>query len=231
MDKIEVSILDHNLYENFPTFLAKLTQRGHMITCMDDLTKIRPEFRSVPNEKLVRLPHTTIMRMNYVTIAIVGLSTKALTQLRTHAKRATCISTSTQYSSYENRNNNYVIPEGLSHHAGAQMRGAYNKVQEIYSDLILSGVDKDKAGYLLPQGLRKAFIMHANIDDWRYILRTRLCRRNTEEVQHICNMIYKQICDINPVWLKGCLPECAYTKCKEGSFCCGKPIDKKEYEI
>lgn len=231
MDKIEVKILAHNL-NGMPLFLAKLTQRGHQITCMKDLEELyESSINKVPSERLIKLPHTTIQRMCFVTVAITGLSTKALTQLRTHAKRATCISTSTQYSSYEGREDNFVMPPDLTEMQQNKMRAAYNAIQGWYTNLIeVEKADKDLVGYLLPQGLRKAFVMHANIDDWNYILSTRLCHRNTKEVQHICKLIYKAIRDINPVWVSKALPKCVYGQCPEGNFCCGVKFDKGEID-
>ena len=231
MDKIEVKILGHNL-SGMPLFLAKLTQRGHQITCMKDLEELyESSITKVPSERLIKLPHTTIQRMCFVTVAITGLSTKALTQLRTHAKRATCISTSTQYSSYEGREDNFVMPPDLTEMQQNKMRAAYNAIQGWYANLIeVEKADKDLVGYLLPQGLRKAFIMHANIDDWSYILSTRLCHRNTKEVQHICKLIYKAIRDINPVWVSKALPKCADGACPEGNFCCGQKFEKGEVD-
>ena len=231
MDKIEVKILGHNL-SGMPLFLAKLTQRGHQITCMKDLEELyESSITKVPSERLIKLPHTTIQRMCFVTVAIAGLSTKALTQLRTHAKRATCISTSTQYSSYEGREDNFVMPPDLTEMQQNKMRAAYNAIQGWYTNLIeVEKADKDLVGYLLPQGLRKAFIMHANIDDWNYILSTRLCHRNTKEVQHICKLIYKAIRDINPVWVSKALPKCADGACPEGNFCCGQKFEKGEVD-
>ena len=231
MDKIEVKVLSHGL-NGMPLFLAKLTQRGHQISSMKDLEDLyESSINKVPSERLIKLPHTTIQRMCTITIAITGLSTKALTQLRTHAKRATCISTSTQYSSYEGREDNFVIPQGLTEMQRNKMIAAYNAIQGYYNNLIeYEGLDKDLASYILPQGLRKAFIMSANIDDWNYILSTRLCHRNTKEVQHICKLIYKAIRDINPVWVSKALPKCAEGQCPEGNFCCGQKFDKGEVD-
>lgn len=73
MDKIEVKILAHNL-NGMPLFLAKLTQRGHQITCMKDLEELyESSINKVPSERLIKLPHTTIQRMCFVTVAITGL--------------------------------------------------------------------------------------------------------------------------------------------------------------
>ena len=53
--------------------------------------------------------------------------------------------------------------------------------------------DKDKAGYLLPQSLRKCLIISGNFPAWQYMLSLRLCNRNTREVQYICQQILQQI--------------------------------------
>ncbi len=230
MDKIEVKILDHNLNKNFVTFLAMLTQRGSEINSMRDIEALYQKVvDKAPRDALIKLPHTTIQRMNYVTIAICGLSTKAVSQLRTHAKRCTCISTSTQYSSYENRADNYVFPSNIDDLDKTMMEQAYKNIQRAYNDL-LKFADKDAVGYLLPQGLRKAFIMSANIDDWNYILRTRLCHRNTKEVQYICKLIYNAIKAIDPVWVSNALPLCSNGKCPEGKFCCGQLYKEGELD-
>jgi len=223
MKQIEVKILDHNL-NGMATFLAMLTQRGHKITSMQDIINLYDKIKEKsPSKDLLTLPHTTIKRMNYITIAIVGLSTKAVSQIRTHATRLTFISTSTQYSSYEGRKDNYVIPNGLD-----DLKADYDKIQQMYNDLITKGVDKDKAGYILPQGLRKALIISGNLDAWQYVIQTRLCRRNTEETQHIMRLIYKAIYDINPVFVSGMMPTCINNKCREGKFSCGKKLTEQE---
>lgn len=223
MENIEVKILDHNL-NGMPKFLAQFTQRGHEITCMDDILQLyNKTIKGAPSEKLFSLPHPTLKRMNYLTIAICGLSTKAVSQIRTHATRLTFMSTSTQYSSYEKRKNNWVLPEGFDKEAEEQMLEAYKSVENIYADLIRRGIDKDKVGYLLPQGLRKALIISGNLDDWRYVISLRLCHRNTKEVQHIMQLILKEITkECGKEYTIGMLPECVYGPCKEGKFCCGK---------
>lgn len=222
MNKIEVKILDHNL-NGMARFLAKLTQRGHEIGCMDDVVKLYDDsIKTAPGKSLMALPHSTIRRMNYITVAISGLSTKAVSQLRTHAKRLTFISTSTQYSSYEGKSDNYVIPAGLEKNVEKKLQTALDVAQFLYTELINEGVDKDKVGYLLPQGLRKTLIISGNLDDWRYVIQTRLCHRNTEEVQYISRLIYQAIEAIDPIYTTGMLPPCVDGACQEGKFCCGE---------
>ena len=224
MNRIEVDIIGASL-NPMPKFLARLTQRGHLIENMNDLRDILncAVMSGAPSEALMTLPHGTIKRMNYITVAITGLSTKAVSQLRTHAKRLTFVSTSTQYSDFSGCNDNYVIPDGLSDEAKRVMHDAYNSIQHMYEKLINLGVDKDKASYLLPQGLRKALVISGNLDDWNYVMRTRLCRRNTEEGRYVMKEIKRQIeKGFGKAYTVDMYPNCVKDKCLEGKFCCGR---------
>ena len=193
MNKIEVKILDHNL-NGMPKFLAKLTQRGHLINSMKNVEDLyENNVYTTPSEYLLNLEHSTIRRMNYITVAITGLSTKCVSQLRTHATRLTFLSTSTQYSSYENREDNFVMPAGLTEYDKEAFRKACDNIQAEYAKLLKLGVDKDAAGYILPQALRKTLIISGNLDAWQYVIRLRLCNRNTLETQHVMRLIYTEI--------------------------------------
>lgn len=222
MNKIEVMILDHNL-NGMPKFLARLTQRGDRINSMKDLKSLYDDSISTPPSKsLMTLPHSTIRRMNYMTVAITGLSTKCVSQLRTHATRLTFLSTSTQYNSYQDRDDNYVVP-ALDQESYERVKEAYDTIQKTYKELIDDGIDKDKVGYLLPQGLRKALIISGNLDAWQYVLSLRLCHRNTEETQLVARMIYDEIVKVaGKEYTEGMLPPCVEGECKEGKFCCGE---------
>lgn len=222
MDKIKVRILKHD-FDGMPLFLAKLTQRGSQINSMEDLLKLYEEnVHKQPSAGLLKLPHTTIQRMCNMTVAIFGLSTKAVSQLRTHATRLTFISTSTQYSEYSGVQDPYTIPPGLNPAEYAVAVDALQRIHEAYSQLSSLTGDRDKASYLLPQGLRKCLIVSGKFPDWQYVLQTRLCNRNTKEVQYICQLILQEMNDkCGKVWADQCLPTCCSTGCREGKFCCG----------
>ena len=229
MDNIKVKILEHN-FNGTPIFLARMTQRGHLINNIDDLLKLyKDNINKTPSKDLLKLPHSTIFRMNYLTVAIYGLSTKAVSQLRTHATRLTFMSTSTQYSEFTGQECPYVIPEGLSEEQQEELKTAFTNAHIAYTKCFDDIKDKDKAGYLLPQGLRKCLVISGNFPAWQYMLSLRLCNRNTREVQYICELILDAItkeCGKN--WADVCLPSCVDGKCKEGKFCCGHPyIDKR----
>jgi thymidylate synthase (FAD) len=227
MNRVEVTILHGNI-DGTPKFLAQLTQRGHLINDIDDVWNLYSNTVStIPSEYLLKLPHTTIQRMNYLTVAISGLSTKAVSQLRTHAKRLTFISTSTQYSDFSGCEDNYVVPYGLTVEQIDAFKKFYQDAQTAYEQLQAMGVDKDRASYLLPQGLRKVLIVSGNLDDWNYVMRTRLCHRNTDEVQRIMRYILDEVERVfGKEYCVNMLPPCVNGKCLEGKFSCGKKFKR-----
>ena len=221
MKEIKVKILNHS-FNGMPLFLAKLTQRGNELNSIDDIIQLyNDNINRTPSKKLLSLPHSTIFRMCELTVAIYGLSTKAVSQLRTHATRLTFVSTSTQYSEFTNLELPYVIPEGFENNKAYKL--ALKNIHDDYKNLFELTSDKDKSGYLLPQSLRKCLIIHGNFPAWQYMLSLRLCNRNTREVQYICEQILQAINDeCGKVWADMCLPNCCISGCKEGKFCCGK---------
>lgn len=217
---IEARILNHN-FNGMPLFLAKLTQRGEKISNMNDLLQLYHDcIHKVPSNALLSLPHSTIKRMCHLTVAITGLSTKCVSQLRTHAKRATFMSTSTQYSAFDKRKDNF------DDFGNKYMREAYNIVEEAYRKCLENGVDKDIASYLLPQALKKSLVIDANLADWEYMMQTRLCYRNSLETQEVMRKIRQEISHYcGREWVINMVPNCMLQGCQEGKFSCGRKFE------
>lgn len=230
MDKIQVCILSTSNMNGFPLFLARLTQRGSEINDMKGVLRLLDDaVEKEPSKEFMRLPHTTLRRMSHITVAITGLSTKAVSQLRTHATRLTFLSTSTQYSQYDGVSNAFVIPLNVTGENAEKMREYFVKVQEMYKDLLDSGIDKDSASYLLPQGLRKALIIDGTLDAWEYVMQTRLCNRNTREVQEIMWQIREKLkAYYGESFVTNMKPHCYIDGCKEGKLRCHKSFIHKE---
>lgn len=226
MNKIKVKILDHS-FNGMPMFLAKLTQRGSQVTTMEQLMELYDDnIKETPSPRLLGLPHDTISRMCYMTVAICGLSTKAVSQLRTHATRLTFISTSTQYSEFTKVDDPYVIPMGLNDDQRRYYETAMTLHHAAYQDLHKDVGDKDTTGYMLPQSLRKSLIVSGHFPAWRYVLQLRSCNRNTKETKYISELIIEAMRQIGlGVWADLCLPRCTTTLgCPEGNFTCGEGI-------
>ena len=244
MRNIEVAVLNeaHDCPAGMMMFLAKLTQRGHNIHCMDDLMKLYND--SIGHHKtavnVANLPHGTIKRFTPITVAIVGASRRFLAQARTHQVGFNYVSASLQYSDYSGAAD-FVVPYALieAERRGKWIVTEYAKTPtQYYLDSCRQGMidyrniakltDNDTAGYAAPQGLRNILIMQANHEAWSYFIRTRGCNRNTNETQYVTLRIWEELLKTpdGEEMFANIGPDCMYGACREGKMCCGQPLKK-----
>lgn len=248
MNKIEVAVL-HEAHDNpagMMMFLAKLTQRGHSIQCMDDLKKMYNDtMEHHPGaERVVQLPHSTIKRFAPITVAIVGASRRFLAQARTHQVGVNYVSASLQYSDYSGVGQ-FVVPYAITKKDREDCQEAHNlgfePVPDIYRDLYLQtcmdalatyeelakATDNDTAGYAMPQGLRNILVIQANHEAWQHFIRLRTCNRNTNETQYTMLLIWEALLKTaeGEEMFKFAGPDCVYGQCREGKMSCGKPMN------
>lgn len=235
MKQIEVAVIDrHDDPAQMMMFLAKLTQRGHKITCMDDLKELLSKSAQPKSESAARvaaLPHGSIKRFTPITVAIVGASRRFLAQARTHQVGFNYVSASLQYSDYSGKAQ-FVVPYNLLKAEAEGKSGLvdlYLKSCEASMDdyaVIAKEVDNDTAGYAAPQGLRNILIMQANHQAWSYFIMLRGCNRNTVETQYVTLRIWEELLKTpyGQEMFKMTGPNCLYGTCREGSFSCGDPL-------
>lgn len=238
MRNIEVAVLNeaHDCPAGMMMFLAKLTQRGHNIHCMDDLMKLYND--SIGHHKtavnVANLPHGTIKRFTPITVAIVGASRRFLAQARTHQVGINYVSASLQYSDYTGKAD-FVVPYALMQYDKAHpdahfVEGYLTACKNAMTDynLIAAATDNDTAGYVAPQGLRNILIIQANHEAWMHFIRLRGCNRNTVETQYVTMRIWEELLktEDGEEMLHYAGPDCMYGMCREGKMCCGKPLKK-----
>ena len=88
MKKIEVKILNPESIDQAEKLMvcaARLTQRGHQISCLDDFMDLyeKPYQRSTV-ANLVKLPHPTIQKFGIINVVVVGASRRFLAQITRH---------------------------------------------------------------------------------------------------------------------------------------------------
>lgn len=250
MRNIEVAVLSeaHSCPAGMMTFLAKLTQRGHNISNMDDLLKLymNSMFNHNSAKNIAALPHGTIKRFSPITIAIVGASRRFLAQARTNQVGFNYVSASLQYSDYTSKAA-FTVPYSIIEHdteaiTSGNVFGNYS-LTEAYTEACLSALetyesiaartDNDTAGYVMPQGLRNVLVMQGNHEAWSYFIRLRACNRNTDETAYVATRIWEELlktADGKELFAYAG-PDCLYGKCREGKMTCGSPIvvsDKAE---
>ena len=239
MRNIEVGILQEPANaEKMSIFLARLTQRGHQISSLDDLYELfeKPVKNPQLRLNLSGLEHGTIKRFDSYTVAIIGASRRFLAQIRTH-QHADFVSGSLQYSDWSdiNRVNDwqkmFVVPYEFMKDPTAQNKylracgSAYGTYQT------LARVDNDAAGFIMPNGLRNVLIIQANVQQWQYMIKLRTCRRNSDETRYTMLKIWDELLTseygqdfFDP---SICGPSCMNDKCHEGKFCCGERMPQQ----
>lgn len=237
MNKIEVKVIQEacDSPAGMMLSLAKLTQRGHKIKTMDDLTNMfNKTYNDVKTQKvstktlknIANLPHGTIKRFSPITIAIVGASRRFLSQARTHQVGLDYVSASLQYSDYSGQAD-FVVPYELLDEHNYKERQDYlsccKDAMKHYQDLIANGITNDTAGYATPQGLRNILVMQGNVQSWSYFIGLRTCNRNTVETQYVALLIWDALLHTNEgkILFNNCGPWCIHGHCLEGDKACG----------
>lgn len=239
MRNIEVILLNesHTSPAGMMKFLAALTQKGHKIHNAHDLIELYESciFSTGKVKHIVALPHGSIKRHTPMTVAIVGASRRFLAQARTHSVGIDFVSASLQYSNYADQSDFYVPYELIQ--KGAAYEEAYlakcAEAASMYEYFTKScGINNDTAGYLMPHGLRNILVATANHEAWSYFIRTRACKRNTDETRYIATCIWELLLEHTndgEEMFAYTGPDCLYGKCREGKMSCKHPIAPVEY--
>lgn len=211
---------------------ATLTQHGHTIHDLDSFLKIyHKDIDKARVMRLASLPHPALQKLSSVEVAIIGLSRRALAQITRHQNEVKFIAGSLQYSDYSGVAK-FVMPPGLSLEEKNALEKAYKEAASTYDALIKSGVDRDAAGYVMPQGFRTSLLVSASAYELKHMIRQRSCRRNTPEVRYIFLKLYEQLHKLAPEFYgEDTLPPCVTGACPEGRMSCGKKFWTVQKEI
>lgn len=237
MNKIEIAVIDSNKYD-FQTMtvaMARMTQRGHEITNLETFYELLDKpYQDGTLLRMLTLPHGTIERFSGINVVIVGASRRFLAQITRHQTGVTFMSGSLQYSDYSD-DASFLIPydiiekDAKCHDAGVEsfevikyLNSCRNSLVE-YKEAVSRGLDKDAAGYMMPQGMRNVLVMSANAEAWKHMIAQRTCNRNTKETQYVMTRILKELQHQYPIYFSQCGPPCCNGKCEEGNFRCGSP--------
>lgn len=228
MKKIEVKILNPSevgMAEKMMVCAARLTQRGHQISTMDDFMALyEKSYQRSTAENLVKLPHATIRKFGLIHVVVVGASRRFLSQITRHQNEVKFMSASLQYSDYSGVGD-FVIPYDV---IGTNREESYLKqcksAMENYEEMVRAGIDNDSAGYLVPQGMRNLLIISATPYQWKHMISQRVCRRNTKETRYVMLRIWEELLKIESSLFTDCGAACMNGRCEEGKMSCGKSM-------
>lgn len=225
MKNIEVKILNpQGLIDAQKAMLAgaTLTQKSHKIYNMDDFLEIYDkEIDPKRVAGLASLPHPALQKLGSCAVMLTGISRRALAQITRHQNEVKFMAGSLQYSDHS-KVQKFVMPP-VKEPERTKIAWAYESAALAYDELVAKGVDRDIAGYVLPQGFRTSLMMVATPYQLKYMIKLRTCKRNTEEVRYIFLKLAKELIEIAPELFSGCYPDCYYQdgKCPEGKMTCG----------
>ena len=242
MRNIEVKVLNPDAVKNAEMMMiamARLTQRGHEISNMQDFENLlsKPYTKELV-DTMVDLPHPTIQKFGVINVAIVGASRRFLAQITRHQNEVKFMSGSLQYSDYSGAAQ-FVVPyeilkaDEVSNSAICCITDNWHQKHyfksceqslKSYEDLVKE-VGRDAAGYAMPQGLRNVLLISATPYQWKHMIRQRTCNRNTLETQYVMLCIWEQLFKLSPMF-RQCGPYCTYLEepnCPEGKMQCHKP--------
>ena len=235
MKNIEIEILNETEIidaERAMLAAARLTQRGHKISCMEDFLKLYE--RDIDPDlvaKLCELPHVTLQKFGVINVMVIGLSRRALAQLTRHQNEVKFMAGSLQYSDYS-KAQRYVFPPGLSESDRRVIESLYTAAGMAYDALVKGGCSPDQAGYVMPQGFRTSLLISATPYQWKHMIGQRVCRRNTPEVRYIMLKIWQEFAALAPELFESAGPMCyAGNGCEEGKLCCGRAFTARPIEL
>lgn len=232
-------------------FAARLTQRGEVLSTLDDVKALYEKPASDAFIKAMGdLPHPTLQKLGLINVVVVGASRRFLGQITRHQNDVHFMSGSLQYSDYADYDQfcvPYAIYEMDAQHPEAadwdtdlsipDTGGYYERnylrtckeAMHAYTKAREQGLDNDACGYMTPQGLRNVLIISALPYQWKHMIHQRICRRNTAETRYVFLRIWEQLYALHPEMFPAeqCGAFCQQGKCQEGKMACGISITQK----
>ena len=106
---------------------------------------------------------------------------------------------------------------------GKELTGLEVAAQE-YDQLVKNGVPVHEARMALPNAATVNYLWTINANSLYCFLRSRMCKRNVDEMQIFAQKLWDQLYNYWPEWAECCGPYCYPTgKCNQGRMGCGDP--------
>lgn len=199
--------------------LARVTNAANLcfIKNYEPTNKFNPKLFT----ELIKLKHFAPLEFLDFTIFIQGISRVAALQIVRH-RTFSWMSSSFQYQKANNFD--YVIPNGLQETELLAYKTYMEQARNLYINLEKT-IGRDNARYTIPTAARTDMFMKGNFRNLMHFINLRICRRNTEEVQILC----QKIVSVFPKMLQQFLTaSCCHGTCDQGSMSCGKPFKMED---
>lgn len=234
MDKIQVKLMSW-AEEDIIQIACNMTRGANKYDNIDEYLENREKWDISKINRMLHLPHSKLARFIPLQFLVFNASRRFLSQMITHHIGCDIMSGSLQYSDHskEHLKDMFVVPYNMVAKATAtgedDIVKAYleecNSSFEMYDALRKRGIDNDNCGYVMPMALRNVLLIQINLEELMNVARTRLCRRNSEEIRYVVGLMVEQVKEVYNFDDDLFMPACNTGVCKEGVYSCGCPIN------
>lgn len=172
--------------------------------------------------KLANLGHASTFEHVSFTFAVEGVSRVLTHQLVRH-----------RIASYSQQSQRYVvehnfesiIPPAIKNNAAAQEKFAalMQDIQNVYSELVDLGIDKEDARYVLPNAAETKIVITMNVRSLLNFFELRCCQRAQWEIRTLAQKMLNEVKKVAPVLFEKAGPTCETSRiCSEGEMSCGR---------
>ena len=180
-------------------------------------------------KQLIETGHSSVLEHAVFTFGIEGISRVLLAEISRH-RIASFSVRSQRYCSEDTYD--FVIPESIakiskeqgeeSEAEGEFYTEAANSMGA-YKDLIIIGIPKEDARYLLPGAMPTRMIATMNARELLHFFALRSCQRALPEMRQLANKMIQLVKPVAPTLFKKAGPSCVQLGyCPEGSRCCSR---------
>lgn len=171
--------------------------------------------------QVVASGHLSTLEHASFTFGIEGISRVTEIQLIRHR----LASFSIQSGRYvKRREAKFVIPAKVAANRGIlrKYKKILSEVQDLYGEMIDSGIPAEDARYLQPQSLQIKAVVTMNARELLHFFNLRCCRRAQWEIQSLANEMLRLVRKAAPMIFEKAGPTCRTEKiCWEGKMSCG----------
>jgi thymidylate synthase (FAD) len=210
---IDVRLLDHtsdpvrSLYLAYRTAYSSLTPQR--IADQIAVEKISREQMADFIEKRMETGHASPLEQVWFEFAIAGVSRAFSHQFVRHHIGISFEQQSQRYVAFKKGEFPYTVPESVRRHGFApKMEEAFDRLGELYQEMIDAGVPAEDARFLIPNAANTNFKIVVNFLELLHICDLRLCTRAQWEFRQVASLMRAEVHRKFPELAKYIQPKC-----------------------
>jgi len=228
--KMKVILLSHTK-DPEKTVVAAIRQCYSHLSGKDLWNKVTDSQKSRLIRQVISSGHHSTIEHASFTFSIEGVS-RALTHQLVRHRIASFSQKSQRYVKEDNFD--FVIPESIKKNKKnlEKYLSSIEKISEIYSTLLNSGVPPEDARMILPNACETKIVVTMNSRSLFNFFSERLCQRAQWEIRKMAAMMLNECKKVAPNVFRYVGPTCVTEKiCWQGDLNCGKPEKNKSIEL